>query len=602
MNQRLLVGTLFFSLACSTSPATNVDSGTHTGGASGTGTGGATGKGGTTGAGGATGTGGVAGTGTGGVIGTGGVAGTGTGGVRGTGGAPAAGTGGIAGTGTGGAPATGTGGVAGTGTGGTTTTTGSNSVLERNLHPNRDGNFLQPTLTKAAAATMATDTGFPAAFTGNTWASPLYFENGPGGKGLYIVATTSNTVIALDETTGTQVWSKAIGTPSTSPNNGCGFNPINPLGILSTPVIDATSRTIYAAGAIGSASGITGHIASALSVDDGSVKTGWPVNISTVIGFDPTVHNQRSALSLLNGILYVAYGGFVGDCGGYHGRVVAINTANPATVAGWATGGQGEGIWAAGGLASDGTSVFAVTGNSNLGTKPATHDDQEEVARISGMATFTRSNQNVYFPSRFLPMDNGDFDLGASNAVYIGGLTGYTPANYVVTISKDGHMYFLDSANLGGSDGHKVDFMVSAAAMNIRTVPTVFKTAKGTHIAFSIGANPICPNGMTGAVVMSVLVPPATAQSTVPVPQIEWCAAISGSASPISTTTDGLTNAVVWYMSGSKLLGVDGDTGASVFGGGSTNCTNVRQWTSPIAVKGHILAAGDGHLCSFSPH
>src|SRR5262249_18353855 len=147
-------------------------------------------------------------------------------------------------------------------------------------------------------------------------------------------------------------------------------------------------------------------------------------------------------------------------------------------------------------------------------------------------------------PSRWMTMDSGDLDFGASNAVLVS-ISGYTPTNYVVAVSKDGHLYFLDAANLGGSDGHKVDFMVSGAAMNIRTVPTVFKDAKGAHIAFSIAAQASgCPNGMTGPVVMSVLVPPAGAGATVPRPQVEWCASLSGTiTAPISTTTDGQANA-----------------------------------------------------------
>jgi len=28
----------------------------------------------------------------------------------------------------------------------------------------------------------------------------------------------------------------------------------------------------------------------------------------------------------------------------------------------------------------------------------------------------------------------------------------------------------------------------------------------------------------------------------------------------------------------------------------------VRQWTSPIAVKGRIVTSADGHLCSWSVH
>ena len=87
-----------------------------------------------------------------------------------------------------------------------------NSVYERNNHPSRDGHFLQPTLTKAAAATMAIDTGFMATFSGSTWASPLYLENGPGGKGVFIAVTNGNNVFALDETTGAMVWMRNIGT------------------------------------------------------------------------------------------------------------------------------------------------------------------------------------------------------------------------------------------------------------------------------------------------------------------------------------------------------------------------------------------------------
>ena len=59
----------------------------------------------------------------------------------------------------------------------------------------------------------------------------------------------------------------------------------------------------------------------------------------------------------------MAYGGHVGDCGDYHGRVVAIDAKDPTKVAGWATGGRGEAIWAAGGMASDGDGVIATTGN-----------------------------------------------------------------------------------------------------------------------------------------------------------------------------------------------------------------------------------------------
>jgi hypothetical protein len=83
-------------------------------------------------------------------------------------------------------------------------------------------------------------------------------------------------------------------------------------------------------------------------------------------------------------------------------------------------------------------------------------------------------------------------------------------------------------------------------------------------------------------------------------PETVWCASIAGGASPISTTTDGKSEALVWFVSGGKLIAVDGETGAVVFNGGTGTCAGVRKWTSPIAVKARLVAGGDGHLCSWS--
>lgn len=474
---------------------------------------------------------------------------------------------------------------------------GGASVLERNNHPSRDGHFVQPALTRLAAATMARDSAFVGTFSGNMWASPLYLENGPAGKGVFFAVTTANDVVALDETTGAVVWTHNIGASPTNSGAGCGS--IHPIGILSTPVIDPKSRTIYVAGAVGAQS-IARHEVHALSVDDGTERTGWPVDVSKVtsgaLAFSPPPHNQRSALSLIGGTLYVAYGGHVGDCGPYHGWVVGINAGNPTAVGAWASGGQGEGIWAAGGMASDGNGVFAITGNSTTGT--ATHLDSEEVVRITGLGSLNRTSANVYFPASWRSMDSADADFGANSPVYIEVL-GAIPSSYVVALSKDGHLYLLDSKNLGGMGGHVVDFTVAMGAMSIHTAPAAYTTAQGVHVTFSTDSGALCPSGgPSGKVVMSVLIPAGKP----PMPQVEWCAALTGPVTaPIATTTDGKSDAIVWFINNGVLNGVDGDTGGLLFAGRGEACAGVRQWTSAIAVKGRIIAGGDGHLCSWSP-
>src|SRR5262249_28103439 len=149
-------------------------------------------------------------------------------------------------------------------------------------------------------------------------------------------------VYALDETTGRVVWQKNLGPSPTANGVACGN--IHPLGIISTPIIDAATGTLYVAGAIGSSS-ITSHQVHAFDVMDGTARPGFPVTITGKSGtttFNPPAQNQRSALSLVNGTLYVAYGGHAGDCGDYHGWIFGIDTKDPTKMGGWATLGKGE--------------------------------------------------------------------------------------------------------------------------------------------------------------------------------------------------------------------------------------------------------------------
>jgi len=628
MNRRIIFGMLSLALGCGAIGCGSSGSGsTSSGGASGTGTGGnvSTGSGGQTGSGGTTqtGSGGTPQTGSGGK-GSGGMTQTGTGGkgMTGSGGTPANGsggaaTGGTAGSGTatgghsaGGATATGGTGTTGSGgsspAGGSTGTTG--SVLERNNHPSRDGLFLQPSITKAAAmaAAKTKDANFAAAFTGNMWASPLYAANGPSGKGVFVAVTTGNDVVALDETDGHMVWTKNIGSSPMANQSGtptCGN--IHPLGILSTPVIDAMNRKVYVAGAIGTTS-IMRHEIHALSLDDGTDAStgGWPINVSALSAGSLTFmaansyQNQRGALSLVNGILYVTYGGHVGDCGAYHGWVIAANTmASPVTAAAWATAGQGEAIWAPGGTASDGNGVVVLTGNNTA--RVSAHADSEELVRITGMAQVDKtSNNDVFYPTSWMSMDGSDYDLGSTNPVYVE-VPGATPSSYFIAISKDGHFYMLDSKKFGGMGGQVQDFTVASSGMSIHNVPATYKTAAGVHVVFGTDSGAKCPTGMpSGKVIMSVLIPAGSP----PMPQVQWCASLGTPVtSPIVTTSDGTNDAIVWFVSSGKLTGVDGDTGAAVYTSTDT-CSNVRQWTSPIAVNGRIITGADSKLCSWTVH
>jgi hypothetical protein len=479
----------------------------------------------------------------------------------------------------------------------TSTPTTDMDVLQRNKNASRDGLFVQPNLTRANAAKLALEPNFAPTFNGDMWASPLYMQNGPGGKGAFFVVTTTNDVYAFDELTGATLWMHNVGTPAllNGPSAPCGK--IHPLGIIATPVIDPQARTMFFTAAIGSATAIQRQEVHALSIDDGTERAGWPIDVAAKFMFNPESANPRSALSLVNGIVYAAYGGHVGDCGDYRGRVIAIDSQNPANAAMWVTGGLGEAVWAPGGMPSDGNGVIAVTGNRHMESGP--HQDSEQVTRVTGMAVVNRTADDTFYPANWQMMDAMDLDLGCSNAVLID-VSGATPSGMVVSLSKDGHFYLLDRAHFGGLAGQLVDFMVAASGMSIRSAPTAYKTPTGTHVAFTVaGTSEGCPAGAgAGPMVLSVAVgagAPATAS-------LAWCAPIVGDGAPITTTTDGTNESVVWFTTGdpqATLMGVAGDTGQAVLTG-TQACGVVQKWTSPIAVRNRIIVGATGRLCAYS--
>ena len=464
------------------------------------------------------------------------------------------------------------------------------SVLERGKNPQRTAHFVEPALTTAAVMTkMAMDTTFTATFSGGVAGVPLFVAGAQPGQGRFFVATLSNNVYALDETTGAVIWMHSIGTGGH--------------GIIGTPVIDAATRAIFVA-----ADAQQGHhIIDALSIDTGDELAGWPVDVSTLssngVTFNSPDQNERGALSDVGGIVYVPYGGYYGDGGNYHGWVVAVEAKNPANVAGWATTGKQEGIWAPGGMASDGTGVFAVTGNN--GAAPQDHLDSEEVVRVTGLALAQRDDANRFWPSIWRTgMDMGDKDFGSCSPLVVAA-TGGAPASLVVAPAKPGRVYFLDAKKLGGLGGQAAELDVAnLGAESVYVTPTTYRSTSGLFVVISTTSGAMCPGGTKDSQLVGIKLDTATSPLT---PKIVWCATVGGDddirrRSSISTTTDGHSNALVWFMNGSKLNAFDGETGAVVFAGGADDCGGIRRHTSPIAVNGRIIAAGDGHLCSWSLH
>src|ERR1700704_111119 len=107
------------------------------------------------------------------------------------------------------------------------------NVTQHHNNPSRDGLYIDPAFTLAAAANVTRDTNFDGTISGNVYAQPLYIENGPGGAALVIAVTESNNVYALNAATGAVIWTRNVGTAISS---GLPCGNISPVGITGTPI------------------------------------------------------------------------------------------------------------------------------------------------------------------------------------------------------------------------------------------------------------------------------------------------------------------------------------------------------------------------------
>src|SRR4029077_11017006 len=118
-------------------------------------------------------------------------------------------------------------------------------------------------------------------------------------------------------TTGTVIWKRTdIGPPVTS---GLPCGNISPVGTIGTPVVDLASRSLFFDALI---DGVTKkHFIYSLNVDTGLNTPGsWPVDVHATamyngILFTSLVQEDRGALAVVDGIVYVPYSGYNGDCG-----------------------------------------------------------------------------------------------------------------------------------------------------------------------------------------------------------------------------------------------------------------------------------------------
>ena len=463
-----------------------------------------------------------------------------------------------------------------------------NDVLSYHGDAARSGNFVIPNLTPDRARGLHPDPGFHAAIAGHVYAQPLFWHP-DGGEALVLVATEDDTVDALDAASGKTVWQRSLGKPVPRSALPCGN--IDPLGITGTPVIDPRGQALYLDAMIMSAAGQPEHAIFGLSLRDGAVLPGWPVDVGAAVsGFTARNQNERGALALLGDRIYVPFGGHFGDCASYHGWVVSAALGGSHAVASWHTAAAAGGIWAPAGISSDGSALYVATGNT---MDTAQWSDGEAVIRLPPDLRFSNAAKDYFAPSDWRAMDERDQDLGGVAPVLLDAPGGDNTAPMMVALGKDGKAYLLDQRNLGGIGHALAEQQVSPRP--IRTAAAVFPLSGGTAVAFE-GPGSSCPADRARhdlTVLKITASPPAIATI--------WCGAIDGRGAPIVTTTDGHSNPIVWMLGAEgddRLYGFRGDTGERVVVTGAMK--GLRHFETLIATPDRLYVAGDNALYAFS--
>src|SRR5712692_3148528 len=262
---------------------------------------------------------------------------------------------------------------------------------------------------------------------GAVYAEPLVVD------GQVVVATENDTLYALDARSGQVQWRTSVGTPVPLSNLPCGN--IDPLGITGTPVYDPQTGLVFAVAEIqGSA-----HLLVGVDVKTGQVKVRRLVDPA---GMGPQAQQQRAALALSGGRVYIAFGGLYVDCGDYHGWVVASRTDGAGVLLTYQVPTMREGgIWAAPGPVIDARGNLYVAVGNGAATQ-GNWDHSDSVLRLSP----TLQLEDGFAPQSWQSDNASDSDLGSMGPVLL-------PNGLMYADGKSSQGYLLRADRLGGIGG-----------------------------------------------------------------------------------------------------------------------------------------------------
>ncbi len=313
------------------------------------------------------------------------------------------------------------------------------------------------------------------AVDGQIYGQPLYMPGlsiAGATRNVIFVATQHDSVYAFDADgkTSQPLWKRSFINPAAGVNTVDSANDfpqpyedITPeIGITSTPVIDASTNTIYVVAKTNENGKIFQRL-HALDLITGAEKFGGPTAIDASIPgegvtndgsghvvFDPLICNQRSALLLLNGRIWIAFASH-GDFDPFIGWLLVYDARTLKQVAVFAPtpDGAGGGIWESGnGPAADSAGnvyVGVANGDYNLGQGGRDFGDSFLKLVVSGS---TLSVLDWFTPFNFQELADLDHDLGSGGPVLLPDQSS-GPAHLLIGGDKAGDLFVINRDAMG---------------------------------------------------------------------------------------------------------------------------------------------------------
>jgi len=278
-----------------------------------------------------------------------------------------------------------------------------------------------------------------------------------GTHDVVYVSTVNNSVYAFDANdaeSSEPLWHVNFGTPANLHSTDFGCLDINgQMGIIGTPVIDKARGVLYVVALTRVGEGFTQRLHE-LDLATGADLPESPVTIRAA-DFDPLMQNQRPALMLANGKVYVGYASHC-DKDPYHGFLMAYDahTLQQQAVFNTSPTGSEASIWQSGqGPAADADgNVYVVTGN---GSWDGTRNFSESFLKFSPDLKL----EDWFTPTNHFALDKADNDLNSSGAALIPG------THLVLGGGKEGVLYILDTRNFGHlGDEHALQHFQATAS------------------------------------------------------------------------------------------------------------------------------------------